>query len=237
METSMCILLIIMLILLIAMVKNNDIYYKNTIIIAIIPSLIFIILSEYLIKDKLSVFDNTIYLFVSRWISSNATLLMKVISSLGSALFLIVFTVVVNLILMRKERYKRFGIIIGINLSVVWIMNEIVKFIFQRQRPVVIPLVEASGFSFPSGHSMISMSFYGLIIYFAYISVKRNWVRNFMVSFFSLLIYLIGVSRVYLGVHYASDVLAGFCAGLVWVIGLINILKGYNLIYPQDVRS
>lgn len=91
------------------------------------------------------------------------------------------------------------------------------KLVFRRPRPDVLRLVEQSGYSFPSGHAMNSMIFYGLA---AYLLVRRgrHWSRYLVAGFVAVLVLLIGLSRIYLGVHYASDVLAGFLIGAGWLI-------------------
>ncbi|WP_347158125.1 phosphatase PAP2 family protein [Pontibacter chitinilyticus] len=96
-------------------------------------------------------------------------------------------------------------------------LNLVLKQFFDRPRPLS-PLVHASGLSFPSGHSMIAASFYGLIIYLVWKNVKPPLLRYGLVVLLAIFILLIGFSRIYLRVHYATDVLAGFSAGFLWVI-------------------
>ncbi|SIR09945.1 phosphatase PAP2 family protein [Pontibacter lucknowensis] len=103
-------------------------------------------------------------------------------------------------------------------------LNLVLKFFFDRQRPDM-PLVDASGLSFPSGHSMIAASFYSLIIYLTWQHVESKPLRNFLVALLVIFILLIGFSRIYLRVHYATDVVAGFAAGILWVIIGIGLLR------------
>jgi undecaprenyl-diphosphatase len=103
-------------------------------------------------------------------------------------------------------------------------LNLVLKQLYQRPRPL-LPLVSASGLSFPSGHAMISASFYGLLIYLTYTHVRGSGWRWLVMGGLGLLIVLIGLTRVYLRVHYATDVLAGFTAGLVWLIVAVAVLK------------
>lgn len=103
------------------------------------------------------------------------------------------------------------------NLAGAFLINQVLKFIVQRPRPEGFRLVEETGYSFPSGHSMLAMAFFGLIVYLVWHYEKNAVARWARCTFFSLLIVLIGVSRVYLGVHYASDVLAGFLISLAWL--------------------
>lgn len=103
-------------------------------------------------------------------------------------------------------------------------LNLVLKYFFDRERPMS-PLVEASGLSFPSGHSMVAASFYGLLIYLVWQNVQDVRLRNLLIVLLSIFVLLIGFSRVYLRVHYTTDVLAGFAAGFLWVIVGITVLR------------
>ena len=90
----------------------------------------------------------------------------------------------------------------------------------------MIPLLkEAQGFSFPSGHALNSVAFYGLLIYLAWQNIRNPIWKWFATCALLLVILLIGMSRVYLRVHYASDVLAGFAMGFMWLMLSILMLK------------
>lgn len=96
------------------------------------------------------------------------------------------------------------------------------KFILQRPRPIEFKIINETGYSFPSGHSMISMAFYGYIIYLIYNNIKNKYLKTALISILSLLIVMIGISRIYLGVHYTSDVCAGFLVSISYLIIYIN---------------
>ena len=104
-------------------------------------------------------------------------------------------------------------------------MNYTLKQIFQRPRPIEYRIINESGYSLPSGHSMISMAFYGYLIYLIYKNVKNEHLKRCLILFLSILIISIGISRIYLGVHYTSDVLAGFLAAISYLIIYIFFLK------------
>ena len=109
---------------------------------------------------------------------------------------------------------------------IITILNQLLKRILQRPRPTEYRIIEETGYSFPSGHSMISMAFYGYLIYLIYKYVKNKYVKWTSIVLLSILICSIGISRIYLGVHYTSDVLGGF---------LISI--SYLVIYISDVNK
>lgn len=112
---------------------------------------------------------------------------------------------------------KRPGMCCAVNLVLVVVINQVLKFIIQRPRPDGFRLATASGFSFPSGHSMVAMAFFGLLAWLVWKYEADRRLRCLYATGFALVIVMIGVSRIYLGVHYASDVLGGFCLSMAWL--------------------
>lgn len=97
------------------------------------------------------------------------------------------------------------------------LLMSVLKRLIQRQRPPD-PLIEGiTNFSFPSGHAFMGVAFYGLLIWFASVYINTNWLRRSVMVFLLLIIAAIGFSRIYLRVHYATDVIAGICIGFVWL--------------------
>ena len=112
---------------------------------------------------------------------------------------------------------KRPGMCCAVNLVLVVVINQVLKFIIQRPRPDGFRLATVSGFSFPSGHSMAAMAFFGLLAWLVWKYEADRRLRLLYATGFALVIVMIGVSRIYLGVHYASDVLGGFCLSMAWL--------------------
>jgi membrane-associated phospholipid phosphatase len=103
------------------------------------------------------------------------------------------------------------------------LLNQLLKGLFARPRPTLSdPLLLESGYSFPSGHAMGSLILYGVLAYFAVIALSNRGARAVVILAATLLVLLIGFSRMYLGVHYVSDVVAGYAAGGVWLSALIT---------------
>jgi len=101
-----------------------------------------------------------------------------------------------------------------------------------------MPLLEpARGLSFPSGHAMSSVTFFGLLIYYVYRKQKNPGLRFLFICMLVALILMIGLSRVYLRVHYASDVLAGFCAGIIWLIIAIWVLRKIEFYSKKELNK
>ena len=106
-------------------------------------------------------------------------------------------------------------------------LNQFLKHIVQRPRPTEYRIIDERGYSFPSGHSMASAAFYGFLIYLIYKKVKSKKLKIGLIAFFTFLIPLIGCSRIYLGVHYTSDVLAGFFVSISYLFIYISIVDDY----------
>ena len=96
-------------------------------------------------------------------------------------------------------------------------LNQALKFVIQRPRPDGFQLAVEHGFSFPSGHSMVAMAFFGLLAWMVWRYEPDRATRIGCVVAFGAIVVLVGISRIYLGVHYASDVIAGFCVSLAWL--------------------
>ena len=136
------------------------------------------------------------------------------------------FTIVLYL---RKHRW-----LISLEASLILIsaslLNSVLKSWISRPRPDIdLHLVEAASFSYPSGHAMSAVAFYGFMIYLSHKYISTAWLRGLSTVILLLLIVGIGASRVYLGVHYPSDVLAGFIAGAIWLLLCILILSSSHI--------
>ena len=198
-------------------IKNN---YKW--IICFICLVLFLAFAEDVFNHEIIKGDIIGYNFVKTYLINNKlTPIVKVITFFGSATFLI--PLVILLFILIKNR--KIGISICTNLVLVTILNQVFKFILQRPRPTEYQIVKETGYSFPSGHSMISMAFYGYLIYLIYTYVKNKYIKITLISILSLLILLIGLSRIYLGVHYTSDVIAGFLISISYLILYISIIN------------
>ena len=114
-----------------------------------------------------------------------------------------------------------------INVFLTVILNLILKNIFMRDRPNNLRLIIESGYSFPSGHSMASISLYGYLMYLAHKKINNKLLKTFIYLILGNLILLVGISRIYLGVHYASDVIAGFLISTAILLFFIKITDKY----------
>ena len=119
---------------------------------------------------------------------------------------------------------KKYKIVIALNMINDVILNNVIKVIVKRERPISWFLVEESGYSFPSGHAMAAVCFYGLIIYLLYRSNIKKKYQIGIITFLTILILLIAISRIYLGVHYASDVIGGVVIALIYLVIYVTII-------------
>lgn len=155
------------------------------------------------------------YKFVSTYLISDfSTPIAKFITNFGGAIYLIVMSIILFVII----KNKKIGIAIILNLGIVTLLNQLLKMILQRPRPEEYRIINESGYSFPLGHSMVSMAFYGFLIYLIYKNIKNKYLKWSLIIILGVLIISIGVSRIYLGVHYTSDVLAGFLVSISYLI-------------------
>lgn len=161
------------------------------------------------------------------------TPIMQSISDLAHPVVLVVMLLVIEVF----APGRRPGLCAAVNLVLATLLNLLLKTLIQRPRPEGYRLVAESGFSFPSGHSMVAMAFYGLLIWMVWRYEKDSVVRRLGVIGFGLVIVLVGLSRIYLGVHYASDVLAGFCASIAWLGVYTKLLAPVFLAPREDPRG
>ena len=181
----------------------------------------FLALSEDVFNKDIMNMDIIGYNFISHFISNSITSIMEFITNLGGTICLLLVTGVLFILI----KNRKIGMSIGLNLIIVGVLNVVLKDILQRPRPTEYRIINESGYSFPSGHSMISMAFYGFIIYLTYKYVKNKYIKWGLITLLSILIITIGISRIYLGVHYTSDVLAGFLISISYLILYTNIIN------------
>ena len=172
---------------------------------------------DVITRDKLTLLDEEVVLAVNKLASPSMTQAVLLITHFGGLEIILVISLVINASLVLKGHWKDASLILGATLGGTGLMMALKGF-FQRSRPVLgAPILSETGYSFPSGHSTVSMCFYGVLIYLVLRHCKEPWARFILCFVLASLIVLIGLSRVYLGVHYPSDVIAGFCIGIAWL--------------------
>lgn len=207
--------------------KVKDFIIKNLKWIILFICLVgFLAIAEDVFHKEIMMKDIIGYKLVSTFLISDfATPIAKFITNFGGAIFLIIATIILFILI----KNRKIGISIISNLAVVTILNQLLKNILQRPRPTEFRIVEETGFSFPSGHSMVSMAFYGYLIYLIYKYVKNKYLKWILIVLLSILICTIGISRIYLGVHYTSDVLGGFLISISYLVIYISAVNKFLL--------
>ena len=148
------------------------------------------------------------------------TSLMTGITLLGATRVLIgVGAIVVTAFLFAQ--WRREAVLFLVTMGGAALLNRVLKLSFQRQRPQpYFDIVAPSSYSFPSGHALLSFCFYGAIAIIVAAHLKRHSQRMIVWTVAAVLVLLVGISRIYLGVHYASDVIAGFTAAFIWLVAV-----------------
>lgn len=177
----------------------------------------------------LSQLDATISLNIIESQSGFLTPLFIAITQLGGIVVTISLLIVIGLYLYRQK--KRLDLAIWFILTVALgagALNQFFKFLFKRSRPAIQHLVVQGGYSFPSGHSMGSIILYGAIVFLIVRLGKKKSIKWATLFIAILIIGAIGISRIYLGVHYPSDVIGGYSLGAAWLTGCIGMYSTWE---------
>ena len=213
-----------------SLVKNNIIRWL------LIPAALVLIFIVWLVFIKGNgIPDEKVFSAISPHISESRTNFMKAVSFLGNHIFLIPANLLfIAYLIFRKNKWE--AITAGVVALSSLVLMSLLKNLIRRQRPAS-PLVEGiTNFSFPSGHAFMSVAFYGLLVWWALSSIKNKWQQRILISFLLFLIFIIGFSRIYLRVHYTTDVVAGFCMGTIWLIISLIIMDTIQARYPGKIK-
>lgn len=185
---------------------------KNKRIIAsILLVILFAIIAVIANNSTNILIDEKVYNIISKFESNITTTFFKTITYLGNAKFVCCFCII--FLLSNKTRDK-VGMPLTLSVIVCGVLNIVLKNIFQRSRPSLEQLVFEDSFSFPSGHSMIISTIFVMLMYLVYKYINNKNVRITLYVICPLVIFLVGISRIYLRVHYFTDVLGGWCLGI-----------------------
>ena len=192
--------------------------------------MIFFLIWTFLVSSGYTVsFDKVIYEGIIKFRCDFLDSFFKFITVFGN-INTIFFIACLFLIIKRNKDALLLSVISVICPTVMYIIKSIIK----RQRPTILQLIDQGGYSFPSGHAMIAVCVYGYFIYYFYRHVKNKCLRNFVCTFLVIFILLIGISRIYLGVHYPSDILGGY---LISSIILIIIIDSFEIINSRSEKK
>lgn len=199
---------------------------KNKIkwIIFSICLIMFIVIAFNIGNESLKI-DNFVYNFISSFRTDFNTKIAKIITNMGYYYLIPIAAIIMVIFVFVKRRKTAF--LIGLNIFITGILNLILKNIFRRNRPFTLMIIDQKGYSFPSGHAMASTAFYGFFIYLIYKKVNNKYLKWSLILLLSLLIILICSSRIYLGVHFTSDVIAGMMLSICELIIFTSVVEKY----------
>lgn len=169
-------------------------------------------------RDTMIGFDRPIIQTVQGWEASWLTPIMNAFTHIGSTKVVMVLIIVVTALLFwgfraRSSAYFFFFALIGTG-----VLNQTLKIIFKRARPEFHRLAEATGYSFPSGHTMMAFSLYTMAVILLWRQLRTTTAKIALLAFAIFMFGMIAISRIYLGVHYPSDIAGGISASAFWII-------------------
>ncbi len=201
--------------------KNQQLPFYITIAISIIVFIValngFVELTDELADNELHAFDSFVTEWVTSFRSDTLTAFFSFATDLGDRYAYLVLIVLLSAYFLIRHRSWKFVLQSVLVLILATLSNMVLKQVINRARPSTDHLVDVHTLSYPSGHSMSAMAFYGFLIFLCLRYTMPMWWKVTLVTVLSLLILTVGLSRIYLGVHYPSDVVGGFIGGLIWV--------------------
>lgn len=175
-------------------------------------------IADMVFEDKSLAFDKYIFRWMERFQNPVNTGVMQFITFFGSHLFLLPANILLAAIFLFLKNHRSYSLkIVSVSLTSTAVMF-LLKSYLKRERPMVPLIAKAHGYSFPSGHSFTSFVFFGMLAYISFKHIQPALLKWLIVCLCFAMAILVGISRVYLQVHYASDVIAGFLLGIIWLL-------------------
>lgn len=196
--------------------------------------ILWLLVHEVLIEKENNI-DTAVIAFFSAHTNPQLTSMMEWMSFLASKYFLMPGYAILIVWCLFNQKKKIIALSVGIIGSIGFIIVFFMKIVFRRNRPINPQLEKLQDYSFPSGHTTSGFIFYGLLIYLVWQSKLATGYKWMLSVLLLLLSFLIGASRIYLGMHYPSDVMAGFCVGSAWL--MISLFFLHRLQMPGNAAG
>lgn len=188
----------------------------------IISTLVLITLVILIDHGDVFLFDTWFYNGIASRMNPRFTITMRFITESGSSIAVIILCL--SFFFFKKTRDK-WAFPVSLSVIIATIINTLMKLVFARERPNILRLIEETNYSFPSGHAMINTAFYMMLLLLTWQHIKNKWIKYTISIICITMPLLIGLSRIYLGVHYASDVVAGWIIGFIISIIVFQLFK------------
>ncbi|MDH7460799.1 phosphatase PAP2 family protein [Chitinophagaceae bacterium 26-R-25] len=198
-----------------------------TISLFFIALILFSVIADQIVVNKKDWFDSAVFAQVNRLHSPTNNSIALFITSLGTGIFLIPAYLLILFYLFRTQRRNTAALVASV-ASISLLLSTFLKNVFQRTRPPFKHLDYVAGFSFPSGHSMVGFTFCGIVIYLLWTLPFSKIVRILFSFLVAVMAVLIGLSRIYLNVHFASDVLGSLLVNVMWLSLCFVCIRVYD---------
>ena len=198
---------------------------RVNIIIAIICFLLFFFITGLILTNHIQTLDEIIYQFIIQFRNSNRDWFFTHFTHVVDTIPVIIVTIILLLLLKNKKDKRLFFSSFVLTTG----MNQLLKHVIKRSRPPLDRrLIVQKGFSYPSGHTMVSVCIYGILLYFVLTRIKNRALKWILSVFLIMMILLIGISRIYVGVHYPSDVIGGLLLTISILIVNGTLMSSYT---------
>lgn len=193
----------------------------------LVSSFVFVFIADEAVLEKKDIFDSTVRTYLTSHSTAELIVIMRRFTLLGSSYFLLPAYILLLAYLVIRKKFRQ-AIDIFIISSSCFLVMQALKHLFHRKRPD-LPLVKGlTSYSFPSGHALSSFIFCSMIAYLVWSGKLPVAWKLAIIILLVLIAMMIGISRVVLNVHYATDVIAGFCLAVMWVTLSFWILRKFN---------
>lgn len=194
--------------------KPND---KLLLLLICFTALGFILIAFMVEQKQIGQFDSLIATFIQSFETPFSTKMMLFFTNIGSGTSINIIAFIIFIIFYFFLKFRAELLLFIVVLLGSHYLFRVIKLLFERERPDLHRLIEIGGYSFPSGHATNAICIYGILTFILWRHIPSRIGRFLLLSFSTFMILMIGISRIYLGVHYPSDVLAGYFAGGCWL--------------------
>ena len=205
--------------------KSKGLHLRIRIAALLILIISFCILAALVLNGGIAGFESGLYVILVQYMNPTLTRIMIAVTNMGSTVAVVTITVI---LLALPFTRKKFGLPIAVNAAGSATLNFVLKNVIARPRPDKLWLITETGYGFPSGHAMNNAALYTMILLIAFRQTENIKIRISILLFALVMPFCIGISRIYLGVHNAGDVLAGWVMGVFFALLVDTLWQFYN---------